>query len=361
MSTERKIILAVVALAVVVILVLLFYPSAKERFLPQPVAAWVAIEVEGSGEAVVGPVDIDAGKPFRLHAVLEAEDRDGARVFYTEAEALRLPDGPVPEAALRRWDRGRNPKILWFTVEGGAPYLELETLEQLERFHFEPLYRPSWPQAWSIPGRVDPLSTSNDAYLFGADRDAFGTQRYHVRFEVYSDDEALLPDQRFKSWSVERLPAEAETFPTAVVRLDGPLAPASAVFGLTQIEPVGDNASELRPRLDELSEELLAFTRLGVVAEVLRTVGKRSGDLVWRPIDLDGGAAWGQQVAAGDLLQVAERVVLLYADRGTPGVLDPADLCFDFARGAEVRPLEEVFDLGADAEVSWAALRSPSA
>ena len=38
--------------------------------------AWVAIEVDASGVAEVGPVELEVGTPFRLHAVLEALFRD---------------------------------------------------------------------------------------------------------------------------------------------------------------------------------------------------------------------------------------------------------------------------------------------
>lgn len=361
MSPERKIILAVIGIAALVVLALLFYPSAKERFLPQPVAAWVAIEAQDSGVAVVGPVELDEGTPFRLHAVLEAEDRDGSRVFYTEAPGLRLPDGPVADSALRRWDRARTPKILWFSVEGGLPYLELETADQLERFHFEDLYRPSWPQAWAIPGQVKPSESINEDYLFGADRPSFGTQRYHVRLEVFSDDEALVPDQRFKSWGAARLPAEAASFPTVTVRLPGILGPASETFGLTQIEPVGPSSGEMRSGLRDLTEQRLAFTRLGVLGKLLETQGRTASDLRWESLLLDGSVSWGDGVAPGDLVQVLDRVVLLYRDANEDGQLDTGDLCFDFAKGAAVRPLDQVFDFSEGSEVSWVSLGSEAA
>jgi hypothetical protein len=264
----------------------------------------------------------------------------------------------VADSALRRWDRGRNPKILWFSVEGGLPYLELETADQLGRFHFEDLYRPSWPQAWVIPGQIKPSESINEDHLFGADRPAFGTQRYHVRLEVFSDDKALVPDQRFKSWGASRLPEEAESFPTVTVRLPGILGPASEVFGLTQVEPVGPSSGEMRSGLRTLIEQRLAFTRLGVLGELLEAQGRTAADLRWESLNLDGSTSWGDRVAPGDLVQVLDRVVLLYRDANGDGLVDPGDLCFDFAKGAAVRPLDQVFDFSEGLEVSWVTLGS---
>jgi hypothetical protein len=48
-------------------------------------------------------------------------------------------------------------------------------------------------------------------------------------------------------------------------------------------------------------------------------------------------------VVRGDLLRVGARVVVIYADRGQQSVLDYEDLCFDFAAGAIVRALGDVF------------------
>jgi hypothetical protein len=65
---------------------------------------------------------------------------------------------------------------------------------------------------------------------------------------------------------------------------------------------------------------------------------------------------WGKAgVAAGDLLRVGNRVVVVYRDDGTPGRLDGADLCFDYLEGPAVERLESVFSVGGLVEwASWA-------
>ncbi|MCB1054429.1 MAG: hypothetical protein KDD11_02825 [Acidobacteria bacterium] len=354
MSGERKIYLTVVAVAAVLVAGLLLYPRVQEHFLPKPVAAWVAIQPEGSDVAVIGPVVVEAGTPFTLQAVLEAQDRDGQSVYYTEAPGLRFPDHDVPAAALRRWDRERRPRILWFSVEGGTPYLDVDSIEAVDHFHFEELYRPEWPQAWSIPGSLEPSGSDAKELRSAGVGEAFGTQRYHVRFEIFEDEEALLPDERFKSWGADQVEPRWDTFPVITEHLAGHLGPASEIFGLTQIEPGPEHPELLKPIL-ELMTRRLAFSRVAVLGAVVRAAGTSADALEWRPLGLSAGVPWGDGgVAAGDLIQVLDRVVLLYHDAGEPGVLDPQDLCLDFARGAAVRPLDQVFDT--DAEVSWVAL-----
>ncbi|HEX6203502.1 MAG TPA: hypothetical protein VF100_10905, partial [Thermoanaerobaculia bacterium] len=126
MVGEKRILWIVIAVAVVIVGVLVALPKVEERTAPQPTAAWVAIEVEGSGVARVGPVAIEAGTPFTLHAVLAAVTRRGETIYYTEAPALAFGDGePVDAEALRRWPSDRGARVLWFTVEGPSPYLEI--------------------------------------------------------------------------------------------------------------------------------------------------------------------------------------------------------------------------------------------
>ena len=59
--------------------------------------------------------------------------------------------------------------------------------------------------------------------------------------------------------------------------------------------------------------------------------------------DLSQTADGAQPVTPGDLVRVGDRIVVLYSDRGEPGVVDYDDLCFDFVQGAEVRSLGDVF------------------
>ena len=54
-------------------------------------------------------------------------------------------------------------------------------------------------------------------------------------------------------------------------------------------------------------------------------------------------------------MRVGNRVVVLYEDRGTPGVVDYGDLCFDFVQGVSIRAVSDVF-IGSGNTVELASL-----
>jgi hypothetical protein len=350
----RRILAIVIGAAAVVVALLVLWPEAKERLEPELLAARVAVQPAGAEAAVAGPVELAAGREFTLHAVLEARGRDGEPVYYTEAPALELDGRRVAPAALRRWDRRQTVKILWFTVEGFAPYVKLEQAEQLDRFHFTEFFRPEWPSAWSVPGRLEPRfseSLERDA-LELADR-SFGTQRFHVRIELFEDQDAPTAARRFASAEGAALPAAVESFPAVYAALPGPAGPASLAFGLTQIEPPPAPGPELHARLAELTRLRAAFTRALLVRRVIEAAGRTPADLSWATVDLGAGPAWGEGgVGTGHLLRAGARTVVLFRDRGRAGVLDRDDLCFDYERGAAVRPLAEVFAGGGLVELA---------
>jgi hypothetical protein len=353
MFGERKVLVIVLFLVALAVGIFLLLPQVEEHLAPQPLKAWVAVEPEGSGIARVGWLKLEQGTPFKLHAVLEALDRNGGTVYYTEARALEIGGQEVPAEALRPWDRHRPPKILWFTVEGAVRQRTVSDLEQLGRFALQEVYRPDWPHAWTIPGSLESSRVAAEERPFRTLEATIGTQRFHVRIEVYEDDKALLPKERYKSWGADSLPETVADFPAVTASAPGLLGPGSEVFGLSQLEP-----ETLEPALlegiESLSRQRLAFSRLSVLAETVAVAGLEPEDLSWSPLDISSGAAWGEEVHAGDLLQVLERMVVLFEDRGNPGILDAEDLCFDFAQGAGIRQLGQVFVGGG--EVSWVPL-----
>lgn len=366
MSGEQKIVWSVVAVVAVALAVLMLLPKVSAVLAPEPTAAWVAIEAADSGVAEVGRVDLPADRGFRLHAVLEARDRGGEAVYYTEAPALSIGGRPVAAGALRRWDRPQPVKLLWFTVEGRVPFVELKPGDTLERFRFESFFRPEWGFGWTAPGTLDP---AHDDRVVAGDRLPslpFGTQRYQVRIEIYQRDldRELVPQARFTSPGPEALAGgEPGAVPgavaTVVATLPPPAGPASAVLGLTEIEPPPGAGAELLAELRRLTRERLAFGRLALLGTILEGVGRSFESLAWTQLELDGEVPWGDGgVAAGDLLRVGDRVVVLYRDAGRAGLLDRADLCFDYVRGAAVRPLSDVFAAseGEPGRVEWTGL-----
>ncbi len=352
MKSDRTVFWVVSLLVVVVFLGILFFPKAKERLAPELMQAWVAVEPAGSGLATVGPVKIEAGTSFTLHAVLEARGRKGP-IYYTEAPALAFGDQRVAAEALRRWDRMQEARFLWLTVEGAVPYVKVKKVEDFERFRWTEFLRLDWPSSWSIPGTVDPV---NDRQLVHrhAVEPRFGTQRYQVRIELYDTDRQLIPTVRFSSWGADRLPEEVERFPTVHAAEPGGAGPASLFFGLTHLE-LSAQTSELLGEVTLLTRQKLAYERLPLLAGLLDSAGTALGQLAWRRVDLAAGPPWGNGsdgVESGDLLQVGERWVVLYQDAGRSGVLDGRDLCLDFATGATIRLLDEVFTGSGEVEVA---------
>ena len=187
----------------------------------------------------------------------------------------------------------------------------------------------------------------------------FGTQRFHVRIEMFGPKSSITPDVRLRSPEATDLPEKVEGFPTAIASLPGGLAVPSQVFGLSQIEAAPQALAGTGEVLADWTWNRLAFSRLTVVREMLDRARLSYEDLEWTEVDLQVGPTWSPAaVEAGDFLRVGERLAILVADRGQPGVLDRSDLCFDFIKGARVRPLDEIF-VG-EGLVEWARQESSS-
>lgn len=356
-KTNRLFFVLVVLVSLVAVAIF-FQPAVEDRLAPETVAAWVAIEVEGSEVAEVGQVSLELGTQFRLYAVLEARGRGDEPVYYTEAKTLRIDDREIPSDQLRTWQRSRPVKVRWFTVEGRRPFVKLEEGAGLESFELTEFARSDWPLAWTIGGEIDAANDNHLASLSVVPRQRFGTQRFHVRVEVYQFEDDLLPLRKTSSWGAEDLLENVDRFPTVEILLPGPLAPASRVFGLTQLHlPVGD--PELQSAFDDLARKRLAFSHPSVVRDLLEGAGLELGELEWESLDLDGSAPWGGEGSVGprpgDFVRVGDRLVVLYEDHGDPGVVDYADWCFDYVQGASVRALGDVFS-GEGLSVEWAAL-----
>ncbi|HEX6199394.1 MAG TPA: hypothetical protein VF150_03950 [Thermoanaerobaculia bacterium] len=354
MTTERRIILTVFVAAGAVLLLFVLWPQATERLAPELVAAHVAVQPEGAETAVVAPVEIEAGREFTLHAVLEARARGGETIYYTGAPALELGGRRVPAEALRPWDRRQAARVFWFTVEGFAPFVRLEAAEQLDRFHFTEFFRPEWPSEWSIQGRLEPrFSESLERDAVDLEDRSFGIQRFQVRIELFEDEDDVTAEARFTSAGGEALPAEVETFPAVYAALPGPAGPASLAFGLSQVEPPAGAGSELHARLADLTRRRILVSRATLLRQVMAAAGTTADGLSWETVDLAAGPAWGEGgVGTGDLLRAGARVVVLFRDQGASGVLDRDDLCFDYEQGAAVRPLSEVFAGGGLVELA---------
>ena len=344
MTSEQKIYWAAVALIGLLVGGLMLSGGVEQQLAPEPVAVWVALQPEGSELAQTGRIEIPAGTKFKLHAVMEAEDWSGKTLYFTEAERVVIEGEEIPSERLRRWSREEGPRILWFTVEGTSPYIALEEAAALEEFEFREVFRSDWPRAWTIPGDLQPSAERQEVREMATGLPRFGTQRFHVRIEMFGPKSSITSEVRLRSPKASDLPEKAEGFPTAIASLPGGLEVPSQVFGLSQIEVPPRELAEVAARMADLTRNRLAFSRLTVVREMLDRAGLTYEDLQWVDVDLLEGPAWGpQSVEPGDFLRVGERIAIVVADRGDPGVLDRSDLCFDFIKGARVRPLDEIF------------------
>lgn len=343
------------AVVVVAIATVLLVPRVREELAPEPQRALVAVSTPGSPVARVGRVELAADDEFTLHAVLVAVGRDGEPIYYTEAEQLEIDGARVASDRIRRWDRDGHIAVLWFTLEGYRPFVEIESPEQLEGYRYEAVFRPQWGRGWTIAGSVTP---SNHSLARGVDPEVelpFGTARYQVRIERYRQRGDPAPVARYSSPGAERV-LEGSPEPTLVVRsLAGGLARPSAAFGLPHLEPAATLERSAVRRLTDWYRREIAFSRLLVLGRMLADRGLAWSDLGWEPIDLAERPSF-EPAGVGDLLRSGERIVVIYRDRGEAGRLDYDDLCFDFVENAAIRPLREVFVGGGVLE--WADLEA---
>jgi len=353
LSTEKKVLIAVVAFVVLIALALLSTEVVEKEIAPKPRAAWVAIDVGDTGVAQTGAVEIESGTPFRLHAVVEAQTFSGSTIYYTEAERVVIDGEEMPSDSLRHWERSVVPRILWFSVEGYTPFLELGAEQGLEAFRFQDNFRADWPRTWSIPGDLRPGGDRGleSEPLEGLPR--FGIQRYHVRVEIFGPDSEIIPRIRLQSLEAGDLPDQSKVFTTAVAALPRPLSVPSRVFGLTQIEPGPEAQASVLESLSDWYRRGLAFSRLTLLKDHLDQAGTQFADLEWVGVELGIDQLWSTEGAAeGDLLRVGNRWVILLQDQGSDEILDRDDLCLDFDKGARIRVIGEVFT--GEGLVEWA-------
>lgn len=326
-----------------VIAALLFLPKVENPLAPEPLRAFVALRAEGEAAASNGAHRLAAGRPFRLHAVVEAKAWRGENLFFTDAPALVLDGEPVPPERLRPWPEGRLAKVRWFTLEGFAPWFEVASQADLERYAIVETFHPEWGDGWSVDGVVDPKlaqlpATSPFRPL------PWGTQRYAVRVELFDAPGALTPSSRVRTPSVEAARAGDPAVTSAVATLDPPLEVLSSRFGLTEAAVEAAAPAAVEAGVAELVERRLAFERTPLLAEHVAAAGGAGAPLSWRRIDVLGSdLRWGDDVAPGDLLQAGSRLVTLFRDEGEPGRLDPEDVVFDLWKGLRVLRLGEVF------------------
>jgi hypothetical protein len=321
-----------------------FAPTWSEPFRPRLLAASVVVLPEGAAVASDGRHEIEAGRPFRLFAVVEAETFGGERIYFSEAPALSLGGREVPSAAIRPWPADRRALVRWLTIEGFAPYLAVASAADLDRFRLNENFRPEWGTGWSIAGTVDPRLALLEA---GSPLRPlpFGIQRYAVRVELFDAAGALAPTARWSSPGAEIALAEPARLPTVVAALPPPVAVVSAAFGRTQVDPQPGLSPELESRLSGLVARDFAFEEPALLAAHLAAAGVGADALEFETITLGaGGPRWDEQVGAGDLLRAGDRIVVLYRDADGGGHLDPGDLVFDLHRGLRVLAAAEVFE-----------------
>ncbi len=354
MTIESKVRWAVLVAAVLLALFVLLSEEVEERVAPELKRALVAIETDDSGVGKTGHAEIAPGAPFTLHAVVEAVDWAGKNVYYTEAQRLEIDGGEVPQEQIRAWDRHLETRVLWFTVEGFKPFLDLDAGGDLQQFHYREFLKASWPRTWSIPGSLQGSGDASIRQVALGEAPRFGTQHYHVRVEIFGAKSQITPIQRIQSVQASTLPGSAADLATVVASVPGRLEVPTRFFGITQIESGPDTEPEVLELMESWTASGLVFSKRTVLREMLKRLQIGYEDLVWIDIDITEGVDWGAGgVGEGDLLRVGERWVVLFSDKGEPGLLDREDLCLDFDKGPRVSQISEVFT--GDGLIEWAS------
>lgn len=352
MMDDKRVVWAIVGTIALVLAVIFLSEPVQRELRADPQRAFIAFEVEREGVARPGRLDLPAGTRFDIHAVLEARGRGGRTIYFTQAPGLEIDGVRVAPEDLRPWPGPEEIKILWFSVEGPRPFVEVGQGQAVDKLAFQAVFRPDWPRAWSIPGGIRP---AREAGGEEPRRESFGTQRYQVRFELFSLSSALVPVATYDSLPASQVRSEVERYPTVTLHLPGLLELPSSVFGLTQLELAPEALPGQGAALRRLFVDRLAFSRLALLRAMLDSADADWETIAWEAAELAAGPAWGEgAVEAGHLLRAGERVVVLYEDRGEPGRLDYDDLCLDYLEGARVRRLSEVFT--GEGLVEWTRL-----
>jgi hypothetical protein len=318
-------------------------PGWKRSLEPRPAAAYVALLADGDAVATDGPHRLEAGRPFRLFAVLEAKAVTGGTVWYSDAPALRLGGRDVPRGSLRRWPAGRIARVRWFTVDGSRPFLDVASAADLDHLRFVESFHPDWGSGWSVPGVVDPqlalIEPEDHLRPLG-----FGTERWAVRIELYGTPAALTPSARASSPGAERVLDDPKPVTSLVATLPGPLGVVSAAFGEPVVKPGPTIDPEARGRIDSWLARGLVIEGDRLLARYLDALGISAEKLAFHDVELGpDGPRWGTDVRPGDFLRAGERLVILDRDRGVPGRLDPEDVVFSFEDGARDVVLSRLF------------------
>lgn len=333
----------VVAAILVVVVALRFGPKFENPLAPEPRAAHVAIQLDGEEVASDGLREIEAGRSFRLYAVLEAETLTRGTIYFSEARALRLGGVEIPADAIRPWPGGRPARVRWQTVEPFAPYLAVAAGTDLDRFHLAESYHPEWGTGWTAGGIVDPRIVQLDR---GSELRPlpFGTQRFEARIELYENEDALTPAERWSSPGPEAMLSAPERASGVIARLPEPLAQVSGAFGRLRLDPADELAAAEEERVVRLVDAGFAYLAPGLLAAHLEESGLDPGELAFETVELGpSGPTWGAEVETGDLLGAGDRMLILWRDEGIRGRLDPDDLAFDLHRGLRIDRVGQVF------------------
>jgi len=151
------IVAGIVAVAAVV---LWFAPKAQEARTPRLVRAWVGVEVGDAGMARTGTVELGAGESFRLHAVVEAQrGGDGEAVYYSATPRVVLDGREVNALPVEELSVLGRVRLLWFSVENGLPFREVENGADLENLATSSSFGPSGAARGRSTARSRPTST----------------------------------------------------------------------------------------------------------------------------------------------------------------------------------------------------------
>jgi len=172
----------------------------------------------------------------------------------------------------------------------------------------------------------------------------FGTQRFEARIELYENEVALTPAERWSSPGPEAMLSAPERASGVIARLPEPLAQVSGAFGRLRLDPADELAAAEEERVVRLVDAGFAYLAPGLLAAHLEESGLDPGELAFETVELGpSGPTWGAEVETGDLLGAGDRMLVLWRDEGIQGRLDRDDLAFDLHRGLRIDRVGQVF------------------
>lgn len=344
MASESRLLFGIFALLVALIAVPLLLWRVKEARRPvlvevRIVTATIQDPVFRSGSRSVA---FDGG--LEIAAAVRIRQADDSEIWMAPVERLEIDGAPVVHLNEAVWpEEDRVLRVFWFTIEssylGGD--LTAETAEKLlaQRSYLAPeMGRGLRAKAIPEQHNDDQINLGDESFDHGG-----GTIRLYAKVEVAEKADALASEQSASSMGAGQAFDQGFTSIGMAANFPEPISPMlGELYRLPGFEPQPNDAgsweditiaskgasfSELVDRRFVVSSWTFASVALtgglGLTRDSLEAQGRVSFN-DGTPT-LEGRAVrWGEEIAAGDLLEDRGQFIVLLSDDGD-GMLGPTD------------------------------------